>query len=303
MTKINVAKKRKKNRSKPSKKILLPSLLAISKILIVILILAAIGIGLVFLKRFVNTKVPVSQKRAIVELVDAPVWLNEDLKKKIYDAARANGENLKLDEDAAKSVQQNIQRQVSWLKDITVQATNDRLLIKAKWRKPLVLIKLGIRRYYLDSEMVVLDFISVPSLPIVQIKDPSLLLKRLIPGKILRSDSALAAVEIISKLDRMDSIISPDKPLLYEIKSIDVANYNGRNSVSNPHIVLLTSDDTKIIWGAKIGAWQRHLEAPDEEKFAKLYAYYKKYGTLLNNVKYINLRDPQDNIFQPIDKY
>jgi hypothetical protein len=303
VTKINVAKKRKKNRSKPSKKILLPSLLAISKILIVILILAAIGIGLVFLKRFVNTKVPVSQKRAIVELVDAPVWLNEDLKKKIYDAARANGENLKLDEDAAKSVQQNIQRQVSWLKDITVQATNDRLLIKAKWRKPLVLIKLGIRRYYLDSEMVVLDFISVPSLPIVQIKDPSLLLKRLIPGKILRSDSALAAVEIISKLDRMDSIISPDKPLLYEIKSIDVANYNGRNSVSNPHIVLLTSDDTKIIWGAKIGAWQRHLEAPDEEKFAKLYAYYKKYGTLLNNVKYINLRDPQDNIFQPIDKY
>ena len=303
MTKINVAKKRKKNRRKTSKKILLPSLLAVSKILILILILAAIGIGFVFLKLFVNTTVRVSQRTAIVELVDAPVWLNEDLKKKIYDAARTNGEDLKLDEEAAKSVQQNIQQQVSWLQNVTVQATNDRLLINAEWRKPLVLIKRGIRRYYLDSEMVVLDFISMQALPIVQIKDPSLLSKRLIPGKILQSDSASAAVEIITKLDRMDSIISPDKPLLYEIKSIDVANFNGRNSRGNPHIVLLTSDDTKIIWGAKIGAWQRHLEAPDEEKFAKLYAYYKKYGTLLNSVKYINLRDPQDNIFQPIDKY
>jgi hypothetical protein len=49
--------------------------------------------------------------------------------------------------------------------------------------------------------------------------------------------------------------------------------------------------------------WHRHFEAKDEDKLAILYGFYKENGTLLNIVKYINLRDPQDNIPLPIDKY
>ena len=41
----------------------------------------------------------------------------------------------------------------------------------------------------------------------------------------------------------------------------------------------------------------------DEEKLAKLYAYYKEFGSLSADVKYINLRNPQDKMPQPIDKY
>ncbi|GAJ08013.1 unnamed protein product, partial [marine sediment metagenome] len=68
------------------------------------------------------------------------------------------------------------------------------------------------------------------------------------------------------------------------------------------HIVLYTTDDTEVIWGAELGKWQQHLEATDAEKLAKLYAYYEEYGSLLGDVKYINLRDPQDRIPLPIDK-
>ena len=101
----------------------------------------------------------------------------------------------------------------------------------------------------------------------------------------------------------MDKLTTPDKPLLYEIDSIDVSNFNGRENRQFPHIVLYAKDKTEIIWGAEIGNWARHFEAKDEEKLAKLYSYYKEHGSLLEGVKYINLRDPQDDIPLPIDKY
>ena len=93
-----------------------------------------------------------------------------------------------------------------------------------------------------------------------------------------------------------------DKPLLFEIDSIDVSNFNGRSG-SGPHIVLYAKDNTKIMWGAELGAWSRYLESTDEEKLNKLYSHYKEYGSLLNNVKYINLCEPRGNIPRPVDKY
>ena len=108
---------------------------------------------------------------------------------------------------------------------------------------------------------------------------------------------------ILNKLDQMDKSVTPEKPLLYDIDCIDISNFSGRKNSRSPHIVLYTKDNTEIIWGAEFGAWQRHLEATDEKKLAKLYAYYKEHGSLLGGVKYINLCDPQDNISQPIDKY
>jgi hypothetical protein len=223
------------------------SLIFFSIVLAVLCVLAAVGIGFVFLDRYVKKAVPVSEKTGVLKLLDTPAWVNSRLEEKVYEAAMANGEDLKLDEDAAMSVQQNIEAQVAWLDEVKVQITNDSILIKGRWRKPLALVKSGLRKFY-------------------------------------KNDVS-------------------EKPLLYEIDSIDVSNFNGRQNSSFPHIVLYAKDDTEIIWGAEIGAWQRYLEATDEEKLAKLYSHYEEYGSLLNNVKYINLRDPQDSILLPVDRY
>ena len=99
----------------------------------------------------------------------------------------------------------------------------------------------------------------------------------------------------------MDKIASQRKPLLFEIDSIDVSNFNGRMSNKFPHIVLFTKDNTQIVWGAELDNWHRHLEASDEEKLAKLYSFYKENKTLSGKVQMINLRDPQQ-VIQPIDK-
>jgi len=288
-----------------------PSLTGVLKVFGVVCVLGAIGIGvfaavrtgLAFLDKYMKKAVPVSEKFGSLELVGVPAWVNDQLEEKVYAAARANGEDLKLDEDAARSVQNNLEREVAWLRNVTVQTTHDTIRIEAQWRKPIALVKRGMHKFYVDAELVVLDFVPVPRLPIVKITGLSLITKTPPPGKVWQRDDLAAAVTILEQLNQMDKFITPDKPLLYEIDSINVSNFEGREAARLPHIVLYAKDNTEIIWGAEVGKWQRYLESTDEQKLAKLYSYYKEYGTLLNGAKYINLHDPQDNIPLPIDKY
>ena len=279
-----------------------PSLKSILKVLAVVCALAAVGIGFVFLDKYVKKAVPVSQRTATLKLVDVPAWVNEPLKEKIYAAATAFGEDLKLDEDVAQSVQRNVETQVAWLDEVRIQATHDSICIEGRWRKPLALVKLGFQSFYVDADLVVLDFVPMPNLPIVRIEGLSVITKVPPPGEVWQDETIAAAAAILTRLDRMDKLVTPDKPLLYEIDSIDVSNFNGRQNSRFPHIVLYARDNTEIIWGAEIGTWQRHLESTDKEKLNKLYSYYKEYGSL-SGVKYINLCDPQDDIPLPVDKY
>ena len=304
--KLGASKGKKKQKASQHR----PSLTGVLKVFGVVCVLGAIGIGVfaavrtgfAFLDKYMRKVVPVSEKFGSLELVGVPAWVNDRLEEKVYAAARANGEDLKLDEDAARSVQNNLEREVAWLRNVTVQTTHDTIRIEAQWRKPIALVKRGMHKFYVDAELVVLDFVPVPSLPIVEVKGLSLITKIPQPGTVWQRDDLAAAVDVLKLLWRMDEEVTPDKPLLYEIDSIDVSNFEGLEDTRFPHIVLYATDNTEIIWGAEIGTWQRYLEATDKEKLLKLYGYYKEHGSLLG-VKYIKLHDPQDKIPLPIDKY
>lgn len=285
-------------RKKQRKTTYRPSLTGILKVSAVVCIFIAGGVFFYFAEKYVKSAKPA--KSGPLELVNAPEWVSGELKAKILTAA--SGETFRLDEEVAQVVAGNL-ASVAWLNEVKVQTKHERLLIEARWRKPLALVKLGLQSFYVDAELVVLDFVPMPNLPIVRIKGLSLTTRVPPPGEVWQSDELAAAITILTKLDQMDKSVTPDKPLLYEIDRIDISNFNGRENSRFPHIILYTKDNTEIIWGAEFGTWQRYLEATDEEKLAKLYGYYKEYGSLLGGVKYINLRDPQDNISQPIDKY
>jgi len=307
--KLGASKGRKKQKASQHG----PSLTGVLKVFGVVCVLGAIGIGVfaavrtgfAFLDKYMRKAVPVSEKFGSLELVGVPAWVNDRLEEKVYAAARANGEDLKLDEDAARSVQNNLEREVAWLRNVTVQTTHDTIRIEAQWRKPIALVKRGMYKFYVDAELVVLDFVPVPNLPIVKVKGLSLITKIPQPGTVWQREDLAAAVDVLKLLWRTDEDeeVTPDKPLLWEIEVIDVSNFKGREDIRFPHIVLYATDKTEIIWGAEVGASQRYLEATYKEKLAKLYSYYKEHGSLLNGVKYINLRDPQDKIPLPIDKY
>jgi len=270
---------------------------------VVVVLLGATGIGFVVLAKYVNKAVGVSKKKGLVELVGVPNWVNEQLQARIYAAAGADGEDLRLDEDAARSVQENLEREVAWLDGVKVQTTSTSLRVYASWRKPIALVKLGSRRFYVDAKLMVLDFVPMSKIPIVEIKGLGVVQRFPRPGELWRREDAEAAIAILYRLGLMDNQVTPDRPLLYEIASIDVSNFDGRRNSKEPHIVLYAQDNTEIVWGAEFGKWQRHLESTDKEKIAKLYQHYKEWGTLQGEMKFINLRDPQDNIPMPIDKY
>jgi len=277
--------------------------MGILKVAAAVCVLVAIVIGFIFLDRYVKRSVPVSEKTASLKLTNVPAWVNEPLKEKVYAAATAYGEDLRLDENAARAVQQNIEALVAWLDEVNVQTTHDSICIEGRWRRPLGLVKRGLQSFYVDHELVVLDFVPIPNLPIVKIKGLSIVTKVPLPGQVWQKDDLAAAVTILARLEQMDRAVTPEKPLLYEIDSIDVSNFNGRQNSRFAHIVLYAKDNTEIIWGAEFGTWQRYLEATDEEKLTNLYSYYKEHGSLLNGAKYINLRYSQDRVSLPVDKY
>ena len=273
------------------------------KALAVACMLAALAAGVVFLERYVKAARAASQDTFALELVAVPVWVSDELKEKVYMAARGDRGRVSLDRNAAATVQQNVQADIHWLDRVKVQALPDRLRLEARWRKPLAMVKWGAGKFYVDVDSVVLDFVSMPHLPIVEVKNLSQ--AKTVPpvGQVWPLDDLAAALAVLGGLERMDARVTPDRPLLYEIESIDVGNFKGRKKSGSPHIVLHAKDKTEIIWGVEMGAWAQYLEAPDADKIAKLYGHYKQFGSLLNGAKYINLRDPQDKIPLPIDKY
>ena len=275
------------------------------QVLAAVVVLGAVGTGFIFLSKYVERSVAVSEKTGRLELADVPYWVSQALKERILYAARSNGEDFKLDNDAALSVYRNLAELVPWLDpdDTKVQVTSKSIQIKARWRKPVALIETRSSKFYVDEDLVVLDYLALPNLAIVKVKGLSGKTGAPSAGEVWQVDDLAAAAALLVRLDKMDSLVTSDKPLLFEIESIDVRNFNGRRNRNRPHIVLYTKDNAEIVWGAEIGMWQRYMEATDEEKLAKLYSYYKEYGTLLNSVKIINLRNPQDHVPQPIDKY
>jgi len=272
-------------------------------VLVLLIFLGGGVVGFYYLENYVQEEVGVVDRVGTLELVNPPAWINESLKEKIYSAARSGGEDLRLDLDSARSVQSNISEHVSWLESVRVQSTDESFRIYGRWRKPVALVKIGVEQFYLDADLVVLDYEPVPELPIVEVSGFSARRRVPLAGSLWQHADLAAAVELVVSFDRMDKLVADDKPLLKEIASIDVSNFDGRKRESGPHIILYAKDRTEIVWGAELGKWQRYLEAPDSEKLAKLYSHYKEYGSLMNNVKYIDLRAPEGEVYRPTDRY
>lgn len=276
-----------------------PGLWKISKIIVPVCFFAVLGFLLYRLDK--NYIRPVtSHQTGLLVLKDVPAWASQELKDKIV--ASAGGSVFQLNENAARIVAENL-KSVAWLDNISVQTTSDSIQVFAGYRMPVAIIKSGQTPFYVDANQVVLDYVPLPKLLLVEIKGVSLDVEIPRYGHIWKSGDLAAALEILGKINQMDRdrIIKGGKPLVSEISSIDVSNYRGRKSSGRPHIILYSRDNTPIHWGAEVGAWQKYLESPDEQKLAKLYTYYDQEGTLNANskVKYIDLCNPKDTIPLP----
>jgi hypothetical protein len=267
----------------------------------VICLLMAIGLGLFFLDSYVKTIKPVAETKGPIELVNPPDWVSGELKGRIIAAAGAGHNNFQLDNDAARLVAQNL-ASLAWLAEFQVQNTGGAIQIKAEFRKPVALIKTAPQKFYVDENLVVLDYMPMPKLPIVLVKGVQALT---VPpaGRPWQRDDLRAAVALLALLHKMDAMIAAKQPLINEIQVVDVSNFQGRRDRREPHILLYATDETQIIWGAEPGSSHQCMEAREDEKLAMLYSFYEETGTLANRVKYIELRYPRKNIPQPLNSF
>jgi len=271
-----------------------------------IVVCVAVVVGFVFLDRYVKANLKLEKKTVPIHLLNFPDWGSEELKQKIVAEAAGDSKDLKLSDSAAMRIGENI-AEFSWLYNTKVQIGNQAIVIDAQYRLPVALIKTNDSQYFIASDLVVLDYVNISKLPIVEITGvPAHRLTWRSVGTKWDSEDVVAAVELLALFARMDSEVVPDKPLLAEIKSIDMSNFNGRRSSSQPHIVLYAKDGTEIRWGAQKGAWQRYLEARDEEKLTLLYNTYQELGTVqlraAQKGAFIDLVKPQ-SLSLPIDRY
>ena len=277
-----------------------PRIIGALKLVVIVCVFAGVVGGLYFAERYVRTVTGVGEKTGPLELAGVPTWVSDELKAKVRQVA--GGEEFKLDEDTARIVAERLRSAVAWLDDVKVQVKHDRVVVEAGYRKPIALVKSGLLKFYVDDKLVVLDYLPLAGLPIVTVE--GVLITRQPPaGEVFDRDEVAAAVDVLKLLRKMDEQVTPDRPLLDEIDTIDVSNFGGRESPQAAHIVLYTRDQTQIVWGAEVKMWHLHLEAKDEDKLATLYGFYEQNGTLLGIVKYIELRNPQTSIPEPIEKY
>jgi hypothetical protein len=263
-------------------------------ILGILCLLAAIAFGLVLLDRYVEKKSPIAAEFGPLELLDKPDWFGGQLVRKVQTAA--GGVSFALDETTARTVTQNL-KSLSWLYEVKAQTTNNSVQVSAKYRRPVALIRQSKAMYYIDRDLVVLDYLPIDTLEIVRIDGFSVRPPQV--GQKWSADDVDAAVKLLAAIERMDEISTPEAPLLNEIASIDVSNFGGRKSSSKPHIILYAKDQTQVFWGAAYGESARYLEASEKEKIAMLYEFYKQHGTIRGIVKYIELRHPQKAIPRP----
>jgi hypothetical protein len=220
------------------------------------------------------------------------------------------GSNYKLNKDTAKMIAEELSTK-TWLYDIQVQTKREKVLVYAQYRLPTAFIKDAKGKVLYIGQPVAGDplggnenavFVSdytVDVPPMIEVagfsdKDAPTV------GKAWYAADVAAALTLLTKLTGYGETICPHKPLVNEIASIDVTNFNGRKVMLDSHITLILRDGTPVFWGAAYGQASRQLEAPEEEKLNKLYTFYqeRKY-TLMGQPKFIDLRMPLMGIPRP----
>ncbi len=263
----------------------------------VILAGSALVAGLLLSERYVISRK--EQEVGPLVLENVPAWVTEALLDKIWTAAGAR--TFPLRRDTAQRLARTLSG-IAWLDGVEVWMTDKEVRARARWRKPLARVELQTGPCYVSADGMVLEQMPVPDLPLVTIQGVSLMGAPRV-GQVLDTAELKTALALLVLMEEMDRRAVPDRPLLMQIDRIDVSNYLGRSNSNKPHICLYAKDDTQIIWGVELGAWDKYMEARDEEKLAKLYAYYAEVGTLMGKARYIDLREPQNVLPLPIDKY
>jgi len=288
------SKKKKSTRSSKQPASVSSGVKITAYIMLVTILIAGAAVGLIYLERYVKNNNPPAEAVGPLAYAKLPAWVNQEWKDSIY---KVVGEGpFPLNDESAKKIAEQLET-IAWLSNVKTQVTPEFIMVQADYRRPVGLVDLGNdRKYYLDEQMVVLDYLPLDTLPIIEIKGIASPRSIPAPGNRWAAEDAHAAVQLLDILYKMDFNFQQkeqlEKPLLDEIESIDVSNFAARKSTSEPHIFLSVKDGvTQVNWGASWGQAARYLEQTEKDKLIDLYQFFMdNSNTLQGAAKYIELR-------------
>jgi hypothetical protein len=90
-----------------------------------------------------------------------------------------------------------------------------------------------------------------------------------------------------------------DRPFRNQIRSVTLANYDGRRNRSLPHIELLTDRDGARVWWGRPPDEERGTEITADQKLILLDTIYRKWGRIDMNRGYVNIMTWPDRVATP----
>ncbi len=260
-------------------------------IVVLLAILAmVIGFGFSFLERYVQQVNRERQVKWKVELEDPPRWASHDLIRQVCLSTKIRQDVDFSDPELVKTWNANL-AQNPWVKKInSLRKRYDGLLkIDCELRQPIAYILVNPKLcYYVDVEGMVLPAVPLEGwMHLVRLQGDTP--KTIQPGMSFTSKPLLAGIEVLTEIRKTDEQMPREDQLWSELKVMDVSNFEERIAKGESQLVIYTTDDTEIRWGAAKNRERPYFEAPLVTKLIHLYRSHKRYNTL-NRYEFVDLR-------------
>jgi hypothetical protein len=280
-----------------------------ARVLVAVVLIAAAGVGMYYLRGFVMAQPPYAESIALVELDSRPEWMSDqwaaEICAELSMAAGANSDTF--DPDLARRVYAAA-RGCSWIRrvlEVRVERapadaadadfSGGRVVVVAEYRQPVAMGVAGSRERFVDVEGVVLPTESArrhtANWHLVRIVGLS---RPVAQGRQWPGDDLAAGIRVISLLW--------SKPYYTEIQAVDVSNFGRRHDRSAPSIQLTAFRDdrmTEIRFGDLPVDNLPAVGAPSvRRKLGYLDGWYVHNACRLAGPRYLDLRFP-DQIGYP----
>ena len=237
--------------------------------------------GFTYLDRYVHQIAHQRDLSLTVGLVDRPVWASNELVEKVCLSTGIHSDDFLLDESLPRTWAANLKAN-PWVKELRYlrKRYDGRLEIDCDLRLPIASVVKGTKVYYLDAQGVLLPAarLAGDQAHLVRLRGSDFELPK--AGRAVSSPALRAGLELLTLIKQVDERLPWQERVWAELAVLDVANFRGRLNNADPHLTLFTTNDTEIRWGAEVGEYLAHYEAPDRIKLRWIYQHKKLHGSL-----------------------
>ena len=259
-------------------------------LILLVLLAVVVGFGFSFLERYVQQVNRSRQVKLKVKLNDRPRWASDELVREVCLSTGIRQDDDFYDPELVKSWNANLAKN-PWVKKIhRLRKSYDGLLeIDCELRQPIASIQADSELCYVDVEGVVLSAVPLdgPAGHLVRLQGGNP--KTIQPGMHLSSKSLLAGIEVLAEIRKTDNQLPREDQLWSELAVMDVSNHEGHIDSGDSHLVIYTTDNTEIRWGAAKNRERPYYEAPLVTKLKHLYRSHKRFNSL-SHYEFVDLR-------------